>query len=81
VKCQRCGVETGPVFGLCSRCVHAEDFIGGEAATRIMTEVMNDGNLVDATDTPLQAEYRQRIRKEMDEIYSEGGTVIFDKEW
>lgn len=46
-----------------------------------MTEVMNDGNLVDATDTPLQAEYRQRIRKEMDEIYSEGGTVIFDKEW
>jgi len=54
--------------------------VGGEAATRIMREVMA-GRITSKDDTSDQAAYRLRIRNEVEEIYRRGQMVEMPKDW
>ena len=54
--------------------------IGGEAASRILLEVMN-GVLISDRDTLEEAAYRVQVKIEADEIQAAGGTVELPKEW
>ena len=54
--------------------------IGGEAASRILEEVMK-GVFVSSSDTPEQRTYREQIKIEIEEIEAKGGIVDMPKEW
>jgi uncharacterized coiled-coil DUF342 family protein len=54
--------------------------ISGDAATRILLEVMR-GKLEDATDNEDEKAYRKEIKAEIDEIHDQGGTVQLPKDW
>lgn len=54
--------------------------IGGDAATRIMTEVSR-GVLVSLADTYEERDYRERIKMSFNQIRLAGGIVDMPKEW
>lgn len=54
--------------------------VGGEAATRILMEVMN-GMWVSDKDSVEEAEYRKEVKQQVDEIHAAGGTVEMPKDW
>jgi len=54
--------------------------VSGEAASRILLEVMS-GVLVSTKDSPEEAEYRKQVKVEVDEIHAKGGTVQLPREW
>jgi len=56
------------------------DYIGGEVATRIMHEVMR-GVFESKDDTPDEADYRRRLKDEVEEIKEKGGIVDMPKDW
>lgn len=54
--------------------------IDGVTGSRIFLEVMK-GVVVSDTDTTEEKEYRQDIKKQIDEIHAKGGTVQLPDEW
>jgi hypothetical protein len=54
--------------------------IGGEAASRILAEVMRGVYESDA-DSAEERKYRQQIKKEVVEIEQQGGVVEMPRDW
>ena len=54
--------------------------IGGEAAGRILKEVLR-GVMVSDADTPEEREYRERIKMSVDSTRAAGDAIDLQKEW